>query len=179
MKDSEIIEKIKRGDEDALDYLYKKNYRMMVKMVIKNNGSEEEAKDVYQEALIVLWQKVLTKEFVLTSKISTYLYSICQNLWRKELERKGRLSHEESDPGEILDIDKKERIEIINNCINDLGETCRSILTYYYFDKLSMNDIAEKMGFANSDTAKTKKYKCKKELDKKIKSLYTASDFLD
>jgi hypothetical protein len=35
------------------------------------------------------------------------------------------------------------------------------------------------MGFANSDTAKTKKYKCKKELDKKIKSLYTASDFLD
>lgn len=179
MKDSEILERIKAGDEAALDFLYKKNYRMMVKMIIKNNGSEEEAKDVYQEALIVLWQKVLTSDFVLTSKISTYLYSICQNLWRKELERKSRLSNEESDKGEIFDIDKKERIEIINQCIRDLGDTCRNILTYYYFDKLSMNDIAEKMGFANSDTAKTKKYKCKKELDKKIKSLYTASDFLD
>lgn len=179
MKDSEILERIKTGDEAALDFLYKKNYRMMVKMIIKNNGSEEEAKDVYQEALIVLWQKVLTSDFVLTSKISTYLYSICQNLWRKELERKSRLSNEESDKGEIFDIDKKERIEIINQCIRDLGDTCRNILTYYYFDKLSMNDIAEKMGFANSDTAKTKKYKCKKELDKKIKSLYTASDFLD
>jgi RNA polymerase sigma factor (sigma-70 family) len=179
MRDSEIIERIKRGDEQALDFLYRKNYRMMIKMIIKNNGSEEEAKDVYQEALIVLWQKILTEDFTLTSKISTYLYSICQNLWRKELERKSKHTNEESNKGEILDIDKKERIEIINKCISDLGETCKKILTYYYFDKLSMNDIAEKMGFANSDTAKTKKYKCKKELDKKIKSLYTASDFLD
>lgn len=179
MKDSEIIEKIKRGDETALDYLYKKNYRMMVKMIIKNNGSEDEAKDIYQEALIVLWQKVLSEDFLLSSKISTFLYSICQNLWRKELERKKRLSNEESEQSEILDIDKKERIEIINRCIQELGETCRKILTYYYFDKLSMTDIADKMGFANSDTAKTKKYKCKKELDNKVKSIYTASDFLD
>jgi RNA polymerase sigma factor (sigma-70 family) len=179
MKDSEIIEKIKRGDERALDYLYKKNYRMMVKMIIKNNGSEDEAKDIYQEALVIIWQKILTEDFLLTSKISTFLYSICQNLWRKELERKSKLTNEETELSEIFDIDKKERIEIINKCINNLGETCKNILTYYYFDKLSMNDIAEKMGFANSDTAKTKKYKCKQELDKKIKTLYKASDFLD
>jgi RNA polymerase sigma factor (sigma-70 family) len=179
MTDQEIIEGVRKGDERMLDHLYKKNYKMMVNMIIKNNGTEDEAKDVYQDALIVLWQKLLSFDFVLSSKISTFLYSICQNLWRKELERKSRLSHEEAERGEIFDIDKKERIEIINKCINDLGETCRKILTYYYFDNLSMNDIAEKMGFANADTAKTKKYKCKLELDKKIKSLYTASDFLD
>ncbi|HEY8401428.1 MAG TPA: sigma-70 family RNA polymerase sigma factor [Cytophagaceae bacterium] len=179
MKDSEIIEKIKRGDESALDFLYKKNYRMMVKMIIKNNGSEDEAKDIYQEALIVLWQKVLTEDFVLSSKISTFLYSICQNLWRKELERKSRHSSEEADKGVAPDMDQQERIEIINRCIQELGETCKKILTYYYFDKLSMTDIAEKLGFANADTAKTKKYKCKKELDNKVKSIYTASDFLD
>jgi DNA-directed RNA polymerase specialized sigma24 family protein len=100
-------------------------------------------------------------------------------LWRKELERKSRLSSEEKDGSEINDIDRRERIEIINNSINQLGDTCRKILTYYYFDNLSMSDIAEKMGFANADTAKTKKYKCKKELDEKIKSKYKASDFLD
>ena len=179
MNDREIIERIKKGDETALDYLYKKNYRMMVKMIVKNNGSEEEAQDIYQDALIVLWQKALSEDFILTSKLSTYLYSICQNLWRKELDRKSRHSNEEADRPEINDIDKEERIKIVNQCINDLGETCKKILSYYYFDNLSMNDIAEKMGFANSDTAKTKKYKCKKELDNKIKSLYTASDFLD
>lgn len=179
MTDKEIISGIQKGDERMLDYLYKKNYKMMVNMIIKNNGTEDEAKDVYQDSLIVLWQKILSPDFVLSSKISTFLYSICQNLWRKELERKSRFSHEAVEKGEFQDGDKKEKIEIINKCINDLGETCRKILTYYYFDNLSMTDIAEKMGFANSDTAKTKKYKCKIELDRKIKSLYTASDFLD
>lgn len=179
MKDREIILKIEKGDESALDYLYRKNYKMMVRMIIRNSGTEEEAKDIFQEALIVLWQKIISKEFTLTSKLSTYLYSVCKNLWRKELERKKRLTNEEADGSEIQDIDQKERVEIVNRCIGQLGETCRQILTYYYFDKLSMNDIAEKMGFANSDTAKTKKYKCKKELDNMIKSMYTASDFLD
>src|SRR6478735_4121267 len=125
MKDEEIISKIKRGDESALDFLYRKNYRMMVKMIIKNNGSEEEAKDVYQEALIVFWQKAQTEEFVLTSKISTYLYSICQNLWRKELERKSRHSYEESDVVEYMDQDAKERAQIIQKCLLELGETCK------------------------------------------------------
>src|SRR5699024_682949 len=125
MKDSEILAKIEGGDERALDYLYKKYYRMMVKLVISNNGSEEEAKDIYQEALIVFWQKAASGNFTLTSKISTYLYSICLNLWRKELDRKSKLGNEEKDGSEYIEDEKKERIRIINECINELGETCR------------------------------------------------------
>lgn len=179
MNDSEVLAKITRGDESALDYLYKKYYRMMVKLVVSNNGSEEEAKDIYQDALIVFWQKATSGNFTLTSKISTYLYSICLNLWRKELERKSKLSNEEKDEAEWMEDDKKERIRIINECINALGETCRKVLSYYYFDGMTMSDIAEKMNFANPDTAKTKKYKCKQRLDKLIKTKYSASDFLD
>ena len=61
MNDSEILARIGKGDEGALDYLYKKYYRMMVKLVVSNNGSEEEAKDIYQEALIVFWQKAMCR----------------------------------------------------------------------------------------------------------------------
>lgn len=180
MKDLEIIERIRKGDETALDFLYKKNFRMMLKLILKNNGSEDEAKDIFQDALVVFWQKVIgNNDFTLTSKISTYLYSVCLNLWRKELERKKRHTSDQPERFEIQDQDAKERSEIINRCIQELGETCQKILTYYYFDRLSMVDIAEKLGFANSDTAKTKKYKCKKELDSKIKATYSASDFLD
>ena len=151
----------------------------MSKMVMSNNGTEQEAKDIYQDALIVFWQKVVGGKLVLTSKISTYLYSICLNLWRKELDRKSRLSNEEKDSTEYLDEDKEERIRIVNECINQLGDTCRRILTYYYFDRMSMSEIAENLNFANTDTAKTKKYKCKKRLDQLIKTKYSASDFLD
>ncbi|MDX2302487.1 MAG: sigma-70 family RNA polymerase sigma factor [Microscillaceae bacterium] len=179
MKDSQVLKKIKSGDEAALDYIYKKNYKMMTRLVINNSGSEEEAKDIYQEAILIFWQKARKEDFLLTSKISTFIYSICQNLWRKELERKARLSGEMVEGMEFNSFESQERNEIISECIKSLGETCQKVLMYYYFDNMSMQDIAEKMGFANADTAKTKKYKCKKELDKLIKSKYKATDFLD
>lgn len=179
LSDEDILKRIRQGDESALDYLYKKNFKMMTKLVMNNNGNEDEAKDIFQEGLIVFWQKAISGNLVLTSKISTFIYSICQNLWRKELERKSRLSNEEKDSAVIEDSDRLERIKIVNDCINQLGDTCRKILTYYYFENLSMHDIAEKLGFANADTAKTKKYKCKKELDEIVRSQYKASDFMD
>ncbi|QSE96851.1 RNA polymerase sigma factor [Fulvivirga lutea] len=179
MNEKDIFEKICKGDERALEILYKKYYRMMTQMVMKNSGTEQEAKDIYQEALVVFWQKSISGNLTLTSKISTYIYSICQNLWRKELDRKRRLSSEEKDSVEYQEHDKEERAKLINECINQMGDTCRKVLMYYYFDGLSMQDIADKLGFANTNTAKTKKYKCKQKLDELVKSLYSEKDFLD
>jgi len=179
MSDKEVLARIYKGDEKALDYLYKKYYRMMVNLVMKNSGSEQEAKDIYQDALVVFWQKVSSGNLVLTSKISTYIYSVCLNLWRKELDRKSRLVNEEKDGTEYIEDDKAERIKIVQDCVEELGDGCKKILQYYYFDGMSMSEIAEKLGYANTDTAKTKKYKCKKKLDLLIKSKYKASDFLD
>ena len=178
-KDREVLERVSRGDEKALEYLYKKYYRMMVRIVTSNSGSEDEAKDIFQDALLVFWQKAISGNLVLTSKISTYIYSICLNLWRKELDRKSRFSDEMVEGSTFQDYENKERIKIINECINQLGDTCRRILTYHYFDGLSMTDIAIKLNFANPDTAKTKKYKCKKKLDMMVKRNYSSSDFLD
>lgn len=179
MTEQELFARICQGDEEALEVVYQKNYRMMVRLVTSNNGTEEEAKDIYQEAVVVFWQKANSGNLVLTSKMSTYIYSICLNLWRKELDRKKRYSNEEKDTKEYQDQDKNERVKIIQECIGKLDETCRNVLTYYYFDGMSMKDIAEKIGFANTDTAKTKKYKCKKKLDELIKSIYSEHDFLD
>lgn len=179
MKDHEVLERVSRGDEAALDYLYKKHYRMMTRIVLNNNGSEDEAKDIFQDALLVFWQKAISGKLVLTSKISTFIYSICLNLWRKELDRKGRLSSEQVEQSTYQEYEKNERIKIITDCINQLGDTCRRILTYHYFDGLSMSDIADKLNFANTDTAKTKKYKCKKKLDMMVKRNYSSHDVLD
>lgn len=179
MKDSVVLERLSKGDEKALDYLYKKHYRMMTKLVLSNNGTEQEAMDIYQDALLVLWQKAIRGNLVLTSKISTFLYSICLNLWRKELDRKSRLTSEVKDGETYQSHDREEKVKIVRECINELGDTCRKILTYHYFDGMSMPDIAKKMDFANTNTAKTKKYKCKKRLDNLIKSKYTTGDFFD
>lgn len=179
MDEKEIFERICKGDERALEFLYKKYYRMMTKMVITNSGTEEEARDIYQEALVVFWQKAVSGKLVLTSKMSTFIYSICQNLWRKELDRKKRLSNEEKDQPVTIDTESEERNKIIARCIDQLGDTCKKVLMYYYFEEMSMKEIADKLGFANTDTAKTKKYKCKQKLDELIKAQYSELDFLD
>ncbi|MEQ9415710.1 MAG: sigma-70 family RNA polymerase sigma factor [Cyclobacteriaceae bacterium] len=179
MDEKEIFERIQKGDEKALEFIYKKYYRMMTKLVMTNSGTEDEARDVYQDALVVFWQKATSGKLVLTSKISTYVYSICQNLWRKELDRKKRLSHEAKDSSVSIDMDSPEREKIMAKCLNQLGETCRKVLMYYYFDEMSMQEIADRLGFANTDTAKTKKYKCKQKLDELVKSQYSEKDFLD
>ena len=179
MNEKEIFERICKGDEKALEFLYQKYYRMMTRLVITNSGTEEESRDVYQDALIVFWPQATSGDLVLTSKMSTYIYSICQNLWRKELDRKKRLSNEEKDTAVLLDTDSTEREKILAKCIDQLGETCKRVLMLYYFEEMSMQDIADKLGFANTDTAKTKKYKCKKKLDELVKAQYSEQDFLD
>lgn len=179
MTEQELFARICQGDESALEVVYQKYYRMMVRLVTSNNGTEQEAKDVYQEAVVVFWQKAISGNLVLTSKMSTYIYSICLNLWRKELDRKSRHSSEEKDTKQFQEQEKVERAKIIHECIDQLDDTCKKVLSYYYFDGMSMKEITEKIGFANTDTTKTKKYKCKKKLDEIIKSIYTKHDFLD
>ena len=78
-----------------------------------------------------------------------------------------------------MDTDSSEREKILAKCIDQLGETCKKVLMFYYFEEMSMQDIADKLGFANTDTAKTKKYKCKKKLDELVKAQYSEHDFLD
>lgn len=178
--ETELFERIRKGDEKALEVIYRKYYRMMTKLVLKNNGTEDEARDVYQEALVVFWQKARSNEFELTAKMSTFIYSICHNLWLKELKRKKRLTNEQKELAIAdNDFEKEEREKVIAKCLNELGETCRKVLMYYYFDDMSMQEIADKLGFANADTAKTKKYKCKEAFDELVKAKYSEKDFLD
>ncbi len=182
MKDKEVLERIGRGDESALDFLYTKYYKIALKIVLKNSGSEIEAQDIFQETVIVFWKKALSSDFVLTSKISTYLYSICNNLWLKELNRKKRTTSDENieiKDESKLSHDQIEQIKIIRECVASLSSVCQKVLSHYYFDGMSMKQVAEILGFANADTAKTKKYKCKKELDKVVLNKYSASDFMD
>ena len=89
------------------------------------------------------------------------------------------MSSEEVDGQEFQSHDAKERLKIVMDCISQLGDVCKKVLTYYYYDGLKMPDIADKMNFSKTDTAKKKKYKCKKKLDSLIKSKYTTEDFFD
>tara|TARA_A100000164_G_scaffold280132_1_gene252434 strand:- start:135 stop:674 length:540 start_codon:yes stop_codon:yes gene_type:complete len=177
MTEQQILDHISRGDESALDYLYKKYYPMMTKMVLKNNGTVEEANDVYQDALIVFWQKAISGNLKITAKISTYLYSICKNCWLKELNRKKRLSYTEHEVSMAEPNHEDIMSKVVQDAMEVLGDPCKSVLIYYYFNQMSMSEIADRMNYSNANTVKAKKYKCKKRLDVLIKKNYNQEDF--
>jgi len=169
-----IISGLKSYDDSVLHYLYKEFFLMIRNLVVTNSGSEDDAKDILQEGLIVLYEKAKNNELDLSCTIKTYLYSVCRNLWLKEL-RKGerQVSFNEIHNETIPVIDETEDQEnltkqqkILEKLIHQIGESCKQILIYFYYENLSMNGIADKMGYTNAGNAKTQKYKCLKKLQK-------------
>ena len=169
-----IISGLISYDDSVLHYLYKEFFLMIRNLVVTNSGSEDDAKDILQEGLIVLYEKAKNNELDLSCTIKTYLYSVCRNLWLKEL-RKGerQVSFNEIHNETIPVIDETEDQEnltkqqkILEKLIHQIGESCKQILIYFYYENLSMNGIADKMGYTNAGNAKTQKYKCLKKLQK-------------
>jgi RNA polymerase sigma factor (sigma-70 family) len=172
--DELIVSEIRKKNEVALRELYKTNYPMIVNLICTNNGTEQEAKDVYQEAVIAFYERLQQEDFTLTCRIKTYLYAVCRRLWLKRLAEKkrynGNIPEAESFPGieeEIESIEEKEeRYSKMSIALQGLGEPCRGIIEDFYIHDLSMEDIRVKYGYTNADNAKNQKYKCLQRLKK-------------
>jgi RNA polymerase sigma factor (sigma-70 family) len=181
-KDQQWLERLQSGDQEVLVLLYKNNHTMIRSYVLKNQGRNEDAEDLLQDALIVLWQKAQQGNFVLSSKLSTYIMAVCKNLWLKRLGKQQRLEGEDKIlPHLHVTADNFSEIsdfKHLQKAMDEIGETCKKLLMMFYFDGNDMEQIARKMQFANADTAKAKKYQCFKKLETLIKSRFNKSDFM-
>jgi len=174
--DEQILNLVINGDEAVLTYLYEKNRRMILKYVTENNGTEYDAAELLQDAIVILWENVRKEKFTLSSKISTYLYGVVKNNWLKELSRRAKytdLNPVRSNPDDNMakTDEEEELIETIKICIGRLSNLCKQILTLYYYENKSMSEISKLTGLANENVAKSKKYQCKKELEQMIRSI--------
>src|SRR4051812_8035036 len=78
-----LLNGLARNDTKAIETIYKSNFNMVQSFVLNNNGTYDDARDIFQEAMIVLYENAKTQSFVLTCQIKTYVYSICRRLWLK------------------------------------------------------------------------------------------------
>lgn len=147
---------------------------MAAHLVCSNSGTEQEAKDVFQDAIIAFYERAQQPDFVLTCKIKTYLYAVCRRLWLKRLAEKRRFEVTiaegdvfeglEDEMGEVLESEISfERMQL---SLQALGEPCRSIIEDFYIRDFSMDLIREKFGYTSADNAKNQKYKCLQRLKK-------------
>lgn len=173
LTDDELLTGLANGSDDALTQLYRRYFPMVLHLITTNNGNEDDAKDIYQETLVVLYEKVRAGSFDLHSQLKTYIYAVGRRLWLKQLAQKSRYMVRDIDvdatdataAGQVSDdlVDHEERnrqFELMGESLGRLGEPCRTLLEDFYIRHLSMQDITEKFGYTNADNAKTQKYKC-------------------
>ncbi|HWK99756.1 MAG TPA: sigma-70 family RNA polymerase sigma factor, partial [Parapedobacter sp.] len=172
--DAAILEGVARGDATSLEGLYRDYFPMILNLVVKNNGTEEEAKDVFQEAVIVLYDNVKRRDFALTSQLKTYIYAVCRRLWLKQLGSKDRTFRDVAAYEDVIAVEedlavheeKDLQLTMMEQALDELGEPCKGIIHDFYIANMSMQEICDKFGYTNSDNAKTQKYKCLQRLKK-------------
>jgi RNA polymerase sigma factor (sigma-70 family) len=169
-----LLEGLATSDKKAIETIYRENFNMIQTLVINNNGSVDDAKDLFQEAMIVLYEKARSGVFELNCQIKTYIYSVCRRLWLKRLQQLNRYSAPAESPELTVpvddEIDEHEKrnieFEMMDKAIISLGEPCKSLLEAYYLQKQNMQIIAANFGYTNADNAKNQKYKCLMRLKK-------------
>jgi RNA polymerase sigma factor (sigma-70 family) len=174
-----LLQGLARNDKKAIETIYKENYNLVQALVINNSGTSEDAKDIFQEAMIVLYEKVQSGTFELNCQIKTFVYSVSRRLWLKRLMHQNRFivsdGQEESIPiDEEMEEHEKRNTEFImmERAMSGLGEPCKSLLEAFYLQKKSMQEIAAGFGYTNSENAKNQKYKCLMRLKKLFFSQY-------
>ncbi|MES2593192.1 MAG: sigma-70 family RNA polymerase sigma factor [Bacteroidota bacterium] len=147
-------------------------------MIITNGGNSEDAEDIFQEALVVLCMNVKKPDFVLTSKLSTYIYSICRFMWKDELKKRNKMVFsyidtitDTIDENALTAIQEEEQLKIAESVVKSLGDRCKELLELFYSGKMKLKEIAEKMGYSSENTAKNQKYKCIETAKKNLKEM--------
>lgn len=179
-----LLRGLANNDTKAIDTIYKDNFNMVQALILNNNGTYDDARDIFQEAVITLYEKAKSDSFVLTCQIKTYIYSVCRRLWLKRLQQMGRYSGqveslEETVPvEEDLEFHEKRNADfaIMERALNSLGEPCKGLLEAYYLQKKGMTEIAQDFGYTNADNAKNQKYKCLMRLKKLFFAQYNIGE---
>lgn len=174
----ELLNGILRNDTIILQNIYKTYYSNINFFIRKNSGNEDDANDIFQEAIIIIYRKVKSNNIDLDCTFETYLYSVCRFLWLKQLEKrkieKEKIKDNHEFNEEIYDdslekiVDLNERYSLYQKHFINLGKDCQKILQLY-FDKVPLKNIAQIMGFKSEKYAKKRKYKCKEYLINSVK----------
>ena len=183
----EIIVGIKSRDNCVLQYIYKSYYPTIHNFILNNSGTSDDAKDIFQEAIIVIYRKISEdKRFLLNSSFKTFLYSVARHLWLKQLRDQKYEERKITDQQKFIEL-KEEPFKIDNEDLrmslyqkhfSKLPEDCQKILRLTARD-IPQKEIAQALGFKSENYVKKRKHYCKEYLIKMIKEDPRYQDLLD
>ena len=169
-----LLKGLALNDRKSVETIYKLFYNMVQSLIVNNNGSSDDARDIFQETVIVLYEKAKTGSFELNCQLKTYVYSVSRRLWLKKLQQQQRYVPNINGLDETVPVEdeieghsqRHSEFQMMEKALLHLGEPCRSLIEAFYLQKRNMTDIAGHFGYTNADNAKNQKYKCLMRLRK-------------
>lgn len=175
--DLKIVDSIEKGDNSsALKYLYGEPLKKVRNYILKNNGSRDDANDVFQDAVIALFNLIKKGKYDRSKDLNGFLYVVAKNLWVDKIRRDKKReltdfseSYDHSDYTDHLkNMMSQEKLTAFQTLFNMQSDRCKDLLHYSIYEKLSMKEISKKMGMSNENVAKATNYRCKQALAKLI-----------
>jgi RNA polymerase sigma factor (sigma-70 family) len=176
--DHKYIVALQKNDSVLIEEIYSRYSRRITQMVLKNNGTETDAADLFQNVLIELHRKAINQQFALTCPFDAFLYMVCHNRWLNELEkRKGKKVTLTGDEGfkvsedvfenyETLNVQEK-RKNLVEEKLAELGEGCRDLLSLSWSGK-PLQEVAVTLNFSYAYVRK-RKTECMSKLIRLVK----------
>ncbi len=168
---TDFLARLRLGESKAIRKLYEQSFHSCAKMVLNNSGSMEDAQDVFQEGIMVFIKKLNTEDFVLSAAPSTFIFAVVRNLWLKQLRKRGKkatllILDDDDQHFQIADEDlslehqeKEAKHLAIETAMKTLSPECQEIILYYYFHKLPLTQIAERLDYSQK-FIRVKKKRC-------------------
>jgi DNA-directed RNA polymerase specialized sigma24 family protein len=141
--------------------LYEETFPKVAAFIHKHGGNLEETKDIFQDALVIYYEKTQEPEFELQVNAEAYLVGICKFLWYKKNRLKSRIP--ETDLSVELNLEEESEPTVSEKLIQYVeraGKKCMELLRAFYYDKKSMKEIADQFEFSGERSATTQKFKC-------------------
>ncbi len=176
MNDAELLAAMRQGRaEEAFTQLYRQLPDVMT-LVRTYGGTRTDARDLFQDALVIIHEKAQDATFLTAGSLAAYLYGICRNLWLAELRAKGRAEKHidalaAQPDNEQPTTDNEPLTQLAERAFAALGEKCRELLTRFYLNNEPLAAIAQAFGYAGEGAAKTRKYKCLEQAREKYRVL--------
>ncbi len=165
------------NSDAAYKEIYKAHYAMVRQFVLKNGGSDDDAKDLFQEAVIALWDNIHSGKYRHTNEamLHGYFRRICKFKWMETLRGHGRMVTLTGDEDFDADTDetalqrlvKRDEINEFERIFGALSDKCRQILALFYYEQKNMKEISALTGY-EVVSMRNEKYKC----IEKLKALY-------
>ena len=134
-QDQILLNGLATNEKDAIERIYRENYGLIQHLVVNNNGTEEDAKDIFQEGLIVLYEKSVSADFELNCQLKTYLYSVCRRLWLKRLQKYTRFEPRIDGLADLVPVEedlehheeKSLQFGLLEPALPKAGRTCKGL----------------------------------------------------